>query len=55
MSEPVRATIYLDPTLHRALRLKAADLPADATASELAAWTLVARVLLNLDETLTKP
>lgn len=26
MSEPVRATLYLDPVLHRALRLKAADL-----------------------------
>ena len=26
MSEPVRATLDLDPTLHRALRLKAADL-----------------------------
>ena len=26
MSQPVRATIYPDPTLHRALRLKAADL-----------------------------
>ena len=25
------------------------------TPAELAAWTLVARVLLNLDETLTKP
>jgi hypothetical protein len=36
-------------------RLKAADLPADATPAELAAWTLVARVMLNLDETLTKP
>ena len=30
------------------------DLPADATPNELAAWTLVARVLLNLDETLSK-
>ncbi|MFZ9746268.1 MAG: hypothetical protein ACO3G4_06500 [Opitutaceae bacterium] len=36
-------------------RLKAAELPADATPAELAAWTLVARVMLNLDETLTKP
>ena len=31
------------------------DIPADATPAELAAWTLVARVMLNLDETLTKP
>ena len=30
------------------------DLPADTTPNELAAWTLVARVLLNLDETLSK-
>jgi hypothetical protein len=29
-------------------------LPADATPNEVAAWTLVARVLLNLDETITK-
>jgi hypothetical protein len=29
-------------------------LPDDATPADLAAWTLVARVLLNLDETLTK-
>lgn len=30
------------------------ELPADATPNELAAWTLIARVLLNLDETLSK-
>jgi hypothetical protein len=29
-------------------------LPPDATPNEIAAWTLVARVLLNLDETITK-
>ena len=33
---------------------KPGELPADATPSDLAAWTLVGRVLLNLDETLTK-
>ncbi len=33
---------------------QAVQLPPDATPNELAAWTLVARVLLNLDETLTK-
>jgi mono/diheme cytochrome c family protein len=33
---------------------KTADLPADATPADLAAWAIVARVLLNLDETLTK-
>lgn len=33
---------------------KPAELPADATPIDLAAWTVVARVLLNLDETLTK-
>jgi len=33
---------------------KPADLPADATPADLAAWAIVARVLLNLDETLTK-
>ncbi len=32
----------------------AADLPSDATPADLAAWTVAARVLLNLDETLTK-
>ena len=31
-----------------------ADLPADATPIDLAAWTIAARVVLNLDETLTK-
>ena len=33
---------------------EAAQLPAGATAPQLAAWTAVARVLLNLDETITK-
>jgi hypothetical protein len=33
---------------------KPADLPADASPADLAAWVVVARVLLNLDETLTK-
>jgi hypothetical protein len=33
---------------------KLGQLPADATPNELAAWTLVARVLLNLDEALSK-
>jgi mono/diheme cytochrome c family protein/uncharacterized coiled-coil protein SlyX len=30
------------------------DLPADATPNDIAAWTLLGRVLLNLDETITK-
>jgi hypothetical protein len=34
---------------------KVDDLPADATPNDLAAWTLVSRVLLNLDETLCRP
>ena len=29
-------------------------LPAGATPSQLAAWTVISRVLLNLDETITK-
>jgi hypothetical protein len=33
---------------------KPEELPADATPNDLAAWTLVSRVLLNLDETMTK-
>ncbi|NBV86575.1 MAG: DUF1553 domain-containing protein, partial [Verrucomicrobia bacterium] len=33
---------------------KVADLPPDCTPNEIAAWTIVGRVLLNLDETLTK-
>jgi hypothetical protein len=33
---------------------KLPDLPAGATPQDAAAWTLVARVLLNLDETVTK-
>jgi hypothetical protein len=32
----------------------AADLPPGATPTQLAAWTVVSRVLLNLDETITK-
>jgi hypothetical protein len=30
------------------------ELPPGASASQLAAWTVVSRVLLNLDETITK-
>jgi hypothetical protein len=33
---------------------KPESLPADATPNDLAAWTLISRVLLNLDETMTK-
>jgi hypothetical protein len=33
---------------------KPADIPSDATPNDVAAWAIVARVLLNLDETLTK-
>jgi hypothetical protein len=32
----------------------AVRLPATATPAQLAGWTVVARVLLNLDETITK-
>ena len=31
------------------------DLPVDATPNDIAAWTLVSRILLNLDETLCRP
>ena len=33
---------------------KPSDIPPDATPNEIAAWAIVARVLLNLDETITK-
>jgi hypothetical protein len=33
---------------------KATDIPANATPNEIAAWAIVARVLLNLDETVSK-
>ena len=33
---------------------KPSDIPADATPNEIAAWAIVSRVLLNLDETLAK-
>ena len=33
---------------------EALRLPPDATPAQLAGWTVVARVLLNLDETITK-
>jgi hypothetical protein len=41
---PIAFTSLTDPT----------KLPADSTPNEIAAWTIVCRVLLNLDETLTK-
>src|SRR5262249_2695106 len=31
------------------------EIPPDVTSAELAGWTAVARVLLNLDETITRP
>ncbi|MBM4067687.1 MAG: DUF1553 domain-containing protein [Planctomycetes bacterium] len=31
------------------------DLPVDATPNDIAAWTMVSRILLNLDETLCRP
>jgi hypothetical protein len=34
---------------------KLEDLPVDVTPNDIAAWTLVSRVLLNLDETLCRP
>ena len=34
--------------------LKLPELPGETTPQDAAAWTLVARVLLNLDETLSK-
>jgi hypothetical protein len=34
---------------------KLEDLPVDATPNDIAAWTIVSRVLLNLDETLCRP
>jgi hypothetical protein len=33
---------------------KPADIPPNATPNEIAAWAVVSRVLLNLDETITK-
>lgn len=33
---------------------KATDIPGDATPNDIAAWAIVSRVLLNLDETITK-
>jgi hypothetical protein len=33
---------------------RTSSLPADATPNDIAAWSIVSRVLLNLDETITK-
>jgi hypothetical protein len=33
---------------------KPEELPVDATPNDIAVWTIVSRVLLNLDETMTK-
>jgi hypothetical protein len=43
-----------DPGAARALLRGLVPAPADAELPELAAWTVIANVLLNLDETLTK-
>jgi hypothetical protein len=44
-----------DPTAaNKLLSVGEAPRPADLDASELAAWTAVSNVLLNLDETITK-
>jgi mono/diheme cytochrome c family protein len=54
--ETTKATYDIDPA--KAEKLATAPLgplPKGANAAELAAWTVVANVLLNLDETLMKP
>jgi len=63
--DAIMANLQADQTRLRRRELKAGDiafssltkldqLPVDATPNDVAAWTLVARVLLNLDETMTK-
>lgn len=47
-----RSRLAADPAAARAI---AGEAIAPAEASELAAWTLVSRVVMNLDETITKP
>ena len=50
------AALSADPTKALALATKPlGPLPEEANPVETAAWTVVANVLLNLDETLTKP
>jgi hypothetical protein len=44
----------IDPWLVATGEAKPGDLPAGATATQLAAYTIFSRVLLNLDETITK-
>jgi hypothetical protein len=45
-----------DPAAAEALlKTGQASVPADVDRAELAAWTHVARVLLNLHETITRP
>jgi mono/diheme cytochrome c family protein len=49
------AKYKVDPTAARALAASALpNLPEGMDAAELAAWTIIANVLLNLDETITK-
>jgi hypothetical protein len=45
---------HKDAAAARAMVKNGGDLPAGVEAAELAAWTVVANVLLNLDETITK-
>ncbi|WP_437205514.1 PSD1 and planctomycete cytochrome C domain-containing protein [Planctomicrobium sp. SH664] len=49
-------TVYQEDTYRAEALLKAGDAPADGSlpASEIAAWTAVTRVLLNLHETVTR-
>jgi hypothetical protein len=44
----------LDPHAIAGIAAEQSNLPGEATAAQLAGWTAVARVLLNLDETITK-
>ena len=48
------ARFKADPEAARAVAGEVAGTAAPGEAAELAAWTMVANVLLNLDETLTK-
>jgi len=45
---------FVGPVVIRCVGLRPKSLPAGVSPAQLAAYTVVSRVLLNLDETITK-
>jgi hypothetical protein len=54
LAEDQLALFAKDPAAAEALAAQIPNRPADLTATDLAAWTVVGNVILNLDETITR-